>query len=55
MEKSSKKCSSRQKLLHNRLNKAKTEQWLANNATSIQIYNEVIKEHGMFSDEYRKF
>lgn len=33
----------------------KREQWLEENKESINIYNEVIKEAGLFGDELRSF
>lgn len=33
----------------------KREQWLKANQKAIEIYNETINEHGLFSDEMRTF
>ncbi len=41
--------------LRQKLAESKAEQWLKRNKNAIQTYNDVIQEHGVFSDEYRQF
>jgi len=41
--------------LANIVKQKKREQWLEENKDSINTYNEVIKEVGLFSDELRSF
>lgn len=41
--------------LKKKLAESKAEKWLKENKNAIQAYNDVIQEHGMFGDEYRKF
>ena len=41
--------------LRQKLAESKAEKWLKKNKNAIKIYNDVVDEHGMFSDEYRQF
>ncbi len=41
--------------LRQKLAESKAEKWLKKNKNSIQTYNDVVNEHGMFSDEFRQF
>ena len=38
-----------------RLRELRREQWLAQNAASIDAYNRDVEEHGVFSDSERSF
>jgi len=41
--------------LREQLAKAEAEKWKKENKNAIKAYNEFIKEHGCFSDEFRSF
>ena len=41
--------------LQAKLAETKAEKWKAENSNAIQAYNEFVKEHGCFSDEFREF
>lgn len=41
--------------LEKRLAEAATNHWQQANKDAIQIYNEVVEERGLFSDDYRAF
>lgn len=38
-----------------KLAETKAEKWKAENRNAIQAYNEFVKEHGCFSDDFREF
>ena len=41
--------------LESALRKAESNAWLDRNKSALESYNKHIREHGLFSDEWRKF
>lgn len=41
--------------LAERISASQREQWLEENRSAINAYNEMVEEHGVFSDELRSF
>lgn len=47
--------STLEKALEQEVKLHKRQQWLAENKESLEYCNEMIEEHGLFSDDYRVF
>jgi antitoxin CcdA len=44
-----------ERTLAERLKHARWEKWRRENRAAIESHNEFVREHGLFSDEWRKF
>lgn len=44
-----------ERALKEELAKHKADQWVEENRTAIKSYNEFVKQHGCFGDEFREF
>ncbi len=44
-----------EQVLRTKLAESEAETWKKENKRAIQAYNEMVEEHGLFSDEHRKF
>ncbi len=44
-----------ERALREELSKRKAEQWVGENRTAINSYNDFVEQHGCFGDEFREF
>ncbi len=44
-----------EQVLRTKLAESEAETWKKENKRAIQAYNEMVEEHGLFSDEHRRF